>query len=77
VAEAQHQRVQAEGLQKALQSLDDRSRAIVMARWLADSDDKAPTLHELADRYGISAERVRQIEGQAFKKLRSLISETA
>ena len=77
VAEAQHQRVQAEGLQKALQSLDDRSRAIVMARWLADADEKTPTLHELADRYGISAERVRQIEGQAFKKLRFLISETA
>jgi RNA polymerase sigma-32 factor len=70
VAEAQDQRVQAEGLQKALQSLDERSRAIVAARWLADPDDKAPTLHELADRYGISAERVRQIEGQAFKKLR-------
>ncbi|MGA0892538.1 MAG: sigma factor-like helix-turn-helix DNA-binding protein [Burkholderiaceae bacterium] len=48
-----------------------------MARWLADADEKTPTLHELADRYGISAERVRQIEGQAFKKLRSLISETA
>lgn len=75
VAEAQDQRVQAEGLQKALQSLDERSRAIVAARWLADPDDKAPTLHELADRYGISAERVRQIEGQAFKKLRDLMVE--
>ena len=75
VAEAQDQRVQAEGLQKALQSLDERSRAIVAARWLADPDDKAPTLHELADRYGISAERVRQIEGQAFKKLRGLMLE--
>ncbi len=77
VAEAQDQRVQAEGLQKALQSLDERSRAIVAARWLADPDDKAPTLHELADRYGISAERVRQIEGQAFKKLRGLMLEPA
>ena len=77
VAEAQDQRVQAEGLQKALQSLDERSRAIVAARWLADPDDKAPTLHELADRYGISAERVRQIEGQAFKKLRGLMVEPA
>ena len=75
VAEAQDQRVQAEGLQKALQSLDERSRAILAARWLADPDDKAPTLHELADRYGISAERVRQIEGQAFKKLRGLMLE--
>ena len=77
VAEAQDQRVQAEGLQKALQSLDERSRAIVAARWLADPDEKAPTLHELADRYGISAERVRQIEGQAFKKLRGLMLEPA
>ena len=77
VAEAQDQRVQAEGLQKALQSLDERSRAIVAARWLADPDDKAPTLHELAARYGISAERVRQIEGQAFKKLRGLMLEPA
>jgi RNA polymerase sigma-32 factor len=73
VAEAQDQRVRAEGLKKALQSLDERSRAIVAARWLADADEKAPTLHELADRYGISAERVRQIEGQAFKKLRTLM----
>ena len=73
VAEAQDQAVQAEGLKKALQSLDERSRAIVAARWLADADEKAPTLHELADRYGISAERVRQIEGQAFKKLRTLM----
>ena len=77
VAEAQDQRVQAVGLQKALQSLDERSRAIVAARWLADPDDKAPTLHELAARYGISAERVRQIEGQAFKKLRGLMLEPA
>ncbi len=77
VAEAQDQRVQAEGLKKALQSLDERSRAIVAARWLADADEKAPTLHELADRYGISAERVRQIEGQAFKKLRTLMLQAA
>ena len=47
------------------------------ARWLADADEKAPTLHELADRYGISAERVRQIEAQAFKKLRLLMLEAA
>lgn len=77
VAEAQDQRVQAEDLQKALQSLDERSRAIVAARWLADPDDRPPTLHELADRYGISAERVRQIEAQAFKKLRGLMLEPA
>jgi len=46
-----------------LSSLDQRSRDIIQRRWLAD--DK-PTLHELADEYGISAERVRQIEAKAL-----------
>ncbi len=54
--------------------LDDRSRDIVQSRWL--SDNKA-TLHELADRYQVSAERIRQIEKNAFKKLeQSLASAT-
>jgi RNA polymerase sigma-32 factor len=54
-------------LQQALEKLDDRSRAIVQERWLADSKS---TLHELADRYGVSAERIRQLESNAMKKLR-------
>ena len=51
----------------ALTDLDDRSRDILARRWL--TDDKA-TLHELADEYGVSAERIRQIEAAAIKKLR-------
>ena len=54
-------------LYKALKHLDDRSRDIIYDRWL--SDEKL-TLHELADKYGISAERVRQIEQNAMKKVK-------
>ncbi len=57
-------------LHDALQRLDPRSRAIVQRRWL--SDDK-PTLHELAAEYQISAERVRQLENNALKKLRAAL----
>lgn len=53
---------------KALDELDDRSRDIINSRWLMD--DKA-TLHDLADKYGISAERVRQLEQNAMKKVRA------
>jgi len=57
-----------EGLQAALATLDPRSRHIVESRWLGD--DGGPTLHELAAEYGVSAERIRQIEAQAMKRLR-------
>src|SRR5690606_10382447 len=60
--------LQGAGLADALDGLDDRSRHIVQARWL--QDEGGATLHELAAEYGISAERVRQIEAAAFKKLR-------
>jgi RNA polymerase sigma-32 factor len=56
----------------ALKTLDERSRDILRRRWM--SDDKA-TLHELADEYGVSAERIRQIETNAIKKLRKLVVE--
>ena len=55
-------------LSEALSSLDARSRDIVARRWL--SEPKA-TLHELADEYGVSAERIRQLESNAMKKLRT------
>lgn len=64
--------LQGPGLEHALQALDERSQHIVRARWLAD--EGGATLHELAAEYGISAERVRQIEATAFKKLRSALA---
>ena len=57
-------------LHTALDDLDERSKAILQARWLAD---RKATLHELADEYGISAERVRQLEAKAMKKLRTAL----
>jgi RNA polymerase sigma-32 factor len=57
-----------ERLGNALEGLDDRSRVILQRRWL--DDDKA-TLHELAAHYGVSAERIRQLEQVALKKIRS------
>ncbi|MEE4360702.1 MAG: RNA polymerase sigma factor RpoH [Pseudomonadales bacterium] len=58
-------------LREALDGLDERSRDIVASRWLAD---EKLTLHDLADRYGVSAERVRQIEAAALKKLRTAMA---
>ncbi len=58
-------------LMAAMSDLDDRSRDIVAARWL-DEDNKA-TLQELADKYGVSAERIRQLEKNAMKKLRNVL----
>jgi RNA polymerase sigma-32 factor len=59
-----------EGLRGAMAQLDDRSRRIIEARWLRDDDDTA-TLQQLADEYGVSAERIRQIESKALKTMRS------
>ena len=50
--------------------LDDRSRRIIEARWLRE-DDSTATLQELADEYGVSAERIRQIESKALKTMRT------
>ena len=58
-------------LELALERLDERSRSIVKRRWM--TDNKA-TLHELADEYGISAERVRQVETNAINKLKGLMA---
>jgi len=60
-----------ERLRGALNRLDTRSRDIVQQRWM--SEDKA-TLHELADKYGVSAERIRQIESSALGKLRGMMA---
>jgi RNA polymerase sigma-32 factor len=61
-----------EGISTALATLDDRSRRIVEARWL--QDDGGSTLHELAVEFGVSAERIRQIESAALKKMRGALS---
>ena len=60
-----------ERLNFAIEKLDERSRSILRRRWM--TDDKA-TLHELADEYGISAERVRQVEVNAINKLKGLMA---
>ena len=62
-------------LQKALKKLDSRSREIVEARWL--KENKTDTLHDLAKKYKVSAERVRQIEQNAMKKIKTLLSSAA
>src|SRR6058998_2337513 len=64
-------RVQAAGLQKALASLDPRSRRIIEARWLKEKD--GATLHELAAEFNVSAESIRQIEAKALEKMRKAI----
>ncbi|WP_397476230.1 RNA polymerase sigma factor RpoH [Pusillimonas sp.] len=61
------------GLLEALDELDARSRRIVEARWL--QDEGGATLHELAAEFGVSAERIRQIEVAAFKKMRVALSD--
>ncbi len=58
-------------LQRSLEQLDERSRDVIASRWL--TDDKL-TLHDLADRYEVSAERIRQIEANALKKLKAAMA---
>jgi RNA polymerase sigma-32 factor len=61
-----------DALTEALKTIDERSRYVLETRWLNEA--KTKTLHELADELDISAERVRQIEQNALKKLKSLMS---
>ena len=63
-----------DGMTRALAGLDSRSQAIVRRRWLGD--DKA-TLHDLADEFKVSAERIRQIEAKALDKMRKLMGPAA
>ena len=71
VEKEDYARNQINQLQNAISDLDERSQLILKERWL--TDDK-PTLHELADKYGISAERIRQIEKKAMEKIRTHIN---
>lgn len=68
----EYDKLQGTSLQNALADLDSRSRRIVQARWL--QDEGSATLHELAAEFGVSAERIRQIEVAAFKKLKVALS---
>jgi RNA polymerase sigma-32 factor len=76
-----HQRdvMASDGLASALSVLDDRSRRIVEERWLKVNDNGSGgmTLHDLADEYGVSAERIRQIEVAAMKKMKKALVEFA
>ncbi|WP_418953522.1 RNA polymerase sigma factor RpoH [Zeimonas sediminis] len=74
----QRDRLQGEGLAQALEELDPRSRRIVEARWLRDeSEGGTLTLHELAAEFGVSAERIRQIEAKALQKMKGLLASYA
>ena len=75
LAQTQLAHLQDIGLKTALASLDDRSRTIVQRRWLTEGD--SATLHELAAEYGVSAERIRQIEAKAMQKLRGILAAVA
>jgi RNA polymerase sigma-32 factor len=68
-------RLRGEGLERALASLDPRSRRIIEARWLAEKD--AATLHDLAAEFGVSAERIRQIEAKALARMKDVIGAQA
>ena len=71
VADADQADNQLDTLSAALKNLDERSRDIIQRRWL--NEDKA-TLQDLADEYGVSAERIRQVEANAMKKMRGLFA---
>lgn len=74
LAESEASRLQTEGLQQALGNLDARSRDIVTRRWLVEDGSSPPTLQELAAEYGVSAERIRQIEVKAMQKMRGFLT---
>ena len=74
VADADQADNQLDTLSAALKNLDERSRDIIQRRWL--NEDKA-TLQDLADEYGVSAERIRQVEANAMKKMRGLFTTAA
>jgi RNA polymerase sigma-32 factor len=80
VLEARHRdALSGDGISRALEVLDARSRRIVEERWLKVNDDNSGgmTLHELAAEYGVSAERIRQIEVAAMKKMRGALEASA
>ncbi len=75
LARSQLAQLQERGLRSALDALDERSRHIVERRWLSEGD--TATLHQLAAEYGVSAERIRQIEARAMQKMRASLAALA
>lgn len=69
-----YDQLQTVGLETALENLDPRSRRIIEARWLANDDGSGATLHDLAAEFNVSAERIRQIESAALKKMKSSLA---
>ena len=75
LASLQMETAASDGLVAALESLDERSRHIIKSRWLVqEGEGKEKTLHELADEFGVSAERIRQIEAKAMQKMKSALA---
>jgi RNA polymerase sigma-32 factor len=68
-------RLRNEGLERALDGLDSRSRRIIEARWLTEKE--SATLHDLAAEFGVSAERIRQIEAKALARMKGVIGHQA
>jgi len=75
VEQEQTARLRSAGLERALEQLDPRSRRIIEARWL--NEQASATLHDLAGEFGVSAERIRQIENKALSKMKGAISASA
>ena len=75
LANREMRRLRDEGLKQALANLDERSRRIIERRWLAEGEEA--TLHELAAEYGVSAERIRQIEAKAMLKMKGMLAHAA
>jgi RNA polymerase sigma-32 factor len=76
----EYDRLQTDGIARALDSLDARSRRIIEARWLNEDPDGnvgTATLHDLAQEFGVSAERIRQIEAKALQKMRGALTAEA
>ena len=74
----QHDLLQSDGVRAAIEQLDPRSRRIIEARWLnedADGRVGTATLHDLAEEFGVSAERIRQIEAKALQKMRLTLAD--
>jgi RNA polymerase sigma-32 factor len=77
IEQRQLDQLQGEGIAQALASLDARSRRVIEARWLKEDSDGSvgtATLHELAREFGVSAERIRQIEAKALRKMRGALA---